>query len=64
MIDIGAADIEAPPAFGARIRTDFIQGMGKVKGKFVILLDLDRVLSMDELQAFAAVQDQLTETLH
>lgn len=49
VIDIGAADIEAPPAFGAHIRADFIQGMGKVKGKFVILLDLDRVLSVDDL---------------
>jgi purine-binding chemotaxis protein CheW len=64
VLDIDASDIEAPPAFGARIRTDFIQGMGKVKGKFVILLDLDRVLSLDELQAFSTAQDQLTETIH
>lgn len=48
VLDIAASDIEPPPAFGARIRTDFIQGMGKVKGKFVILLNVDHVLSMDE----------------
>ena len=51
VLDIAPADIEPPPAFGARIRSDFIHGMGKVKGKFVILLDLDHALSMDELAA-------------
>ena len=53
VLDIAAADIEPAPAFGAKIRTDFIQGMGKVKGKFVILLDADKVLSLSELGAFA-----------
>ena len=48
-------DIEPPPAFGARIRTDFIQGMGKVKGKFVILLNVDHVLSLDEISNLADV---------
>jgi purine-binding chemotaxis protein CheW len=51
VLDIAPTDIEPPPAFGARIRSDFIQGMGKVKGKFVILLDLNHALSMDELAA-------------
>ena len=40
---------EPPPAFGAKIRADFIHGMGKVDGKFVIILDTDKVLSMNEL---------------
>lgn len=49
VLDISASDVEAAPAFGARIRTDFIQGMGKVRGKFVILLDVDRVLSLEDI---------------
>jgi purine-binding chemotaxis protein CheW len=53
VLDIAPVDIEPAPAFGARIRTDFIQGMGKVKGKFVILLNLDRALSSDELEKAA-----------
>jgi purine-binding chemotaxis protein CheW len=53
VLDIAPADIEPAPAFGARIRTDFIHGMGKVKGKFVILLDADKVLSLDELGSLA-----------
>ncbi|AKJ27673.1 chemotaxis protein CheW [Caldimonas brevitalea] len=50
VLEIAPADIEPAPTFGARIRTDFIAGMGKVRGKFVILLDVDTVLAIaDEL---------------
>jgi purine-binding chemotaxis protein CheW len=49
VIDIDAADIEPPPAFGARIDTDFIQGLGKLNGRFVILLDVRRVLKVEGL---------------
>ena len=55
VLEIAPADIEPPPAFGAHIRTDFIQGMGKVGGKFVILLDIGRVLSVDELATLSSV---------
>lgn len=51
VLDIAAADIEPPPAFGAQVRADFVQGMGKVRGKFVILLDVDQVLSIEEIGA-------------
>lgn len=49
VLDIPAHDIEPPPSFGARIRSDFVEGMGKVAGKFVILLNLQHALSVDEL---------------
>jgi purine-binding chemotaxis protein CheW len=49
VLEIAQDDIEPPPTFGTRIRTDFIQGMGKVNDKFVILLDVNQVLSLDEL---------------
>lgn len=52
---MGASDIEPPPAFGARIRSDFIQGMAKVQGQFVILLDVGRVLSMDEIAVLSQI---------
>jgi purine-binding chemotaxis protein CheW len=51
VVDIAAQDIEPAPAFGARIRSDFIRGVGKVRGKFVILLDPNCVLSVEELGA-------------
>lgn len=53
VLEISAADIEPPPAFGTKIRTDFIEGMGKINGKFVILLDVDHVLSLDEISEMA-----------
>lgn len=51
VVEIPAAQIEPAPAFGARIRTDFIQGMGKVNERFVIILSVDHVLSVEELAA-------------
>jgi len=53
VLEISHADIEAPPEFGARIRSDFIKGMGKINGKFVIILDANRVLSVDEVAVIA-----------
>jgi purine-binding chemotaxis protein CheW len=53
VLEIAASEIEPPPPFGARIRTDFIEGMGKVNGKFVILLNVEQVLSIEEIDALA-----------
>jgi len=51
VLDIPPSEIEPPPSFGARIRADFIYGMGKIAGKFVIILDVNQVLSIDEMAA-------------
>ena len=53
VLEIPGSEIEPPPAFGAKIRADFISGMGKVNGKFVIILDIQRVLSIDEMATLA-----------
>jgi len=53
VLEIPAAEIEPAPEFGARIRNDFIKGMGKINGKFVIVLDLNRVMSIDEVAVVA-----------
>ncbi|MES2151846.1 MAG: chemotaxis protein CheW [Pseudomonadota bacterium] len=53
VLEIAATDIEPAPAFGARVRSDFIAGMGKVNGKFVILLSTEHVLSSVEIGAMA-----------
>jgi purine-binding chemotaxis protein CheW len=49
VLEIAASDIESAPSFGAKIRSDFIEGIGKVNGKFVILLNVNNVLSMQEI---------------
>lgn len=48
VLDLGAADIEPPPSFGTGVKVDYLIGMGKVGKGFVLLLDLDRVLSAEE----------------
>jgi purine-binding chemotaxis protein CheW len=53
VLEIAPSEIEPAPKFGAKIRTDFIVGMGKVNGKFVILLNVDSVLSVEEVSAMA-----------
>jgi purine-binding chemotaxis protein CheW len=55
VLEIPASEIEPPPSFGAKIRADFISGMGKVTGKFVILLNASRVLSVDEMASLVAI---------
>jgi purine-binding chemotaxis protein CheW len=47
--EIAAADIEPAPGFGMRVAPQFIAGMGKVNGRFVILLDIEQVLSLHDM---------------
>jgi chemotaxis signal transduction protein len=60
VIEIAAGDIEPAPAFGARINTDFIHGMGKVNDRFVIVLDVGRVLGSNSLGLTAQVEHILS----
>jgi purine-binding chemotaxis protein CheW len=53
VLDIDAAQIEPPPGFGAGLRNDFIAGIGKVNGKFIILVSLEAVLNVPEIAAMA-----------
>lgn len=62
VVDIALNEIEPPPAFGAKIQTDFIQGMGKVEGRFVIILNVDNVLSTEEVAALSKADPQTTQT--
>lgn len=48
VIELGPDDIEEPPAFGTRVRTEHLLGVGKVGRKFVLILDIDEVLSAEE----------------
>ncbi|MFH1980807.1 MAG: chemotaxis protein CheW [Pseudomonadota bacterium] len=51
VLNIKGADIEPPPSFGASVNTDFISGMAKINGGVKMLLDIDRVLSSDEVHS-------------
>ncbi len=61
VLDIDQDQIEPPPSFGANIRTDFILGMGKVDQKVMTMLDIDRVLTEQEI---ALVETSAEKTGH
>jgi len=49
VLNIKGADIEDAPNFGSRLNTDYILGMAKTGGRVKILLEIDRVLSSEEM---------------
>ena len=55
VLEIPRTEIEQAPSFGARIRADFISGMGKIAGKFVVILNVNHVLSIDEMAILGQV---------
>ncbi len=58
VLEIASSEIEQAPSFGAKIRPDFIEGIGKVNGKFVILLNVNRVLSTEEIGQMGQMSGQ------
>lgn len=61
VLEIPADRIEPPPSFGLRIRADFISGMARVEGGFIVLLDIARVLSLDDLAVLSRPHDALPD---
>jgi purine-binding chemotaxis protein CheW len=53
VIDLSDDEIEPPPPFGTRVKTEYLLGMGALGKKFCLILDIDKVLSADELLAVA-----------
>jgi len=49
VIDLDETQKEPPPKFGSKLKTKFIKGMGKNDDKFLIILDIDKIFSSDEL---------------
>ena len=56
VLEIASSEIESAPSFGVKIRSDFIEGIAKVNGKFVILLDVNQVLSVAEIGQMGRAQ--------
>ena len=54
VIDLPEEDTEEEPAFGAKIRSDFISRIGKSGGRFIIILDAAKVLHLEELSELNA----------
>lgn len=58
VMDIPESQITAAPQFGTDIRADFISGMGKLKGNFVVLLQIEEVLSITELSELVEMESK------
>ena len=57
VLELPRTEIEPPHSLGAKIRDEFIKGMGKVEGRFVIILNIERVLSTEEIAMLARIGD-------
>lgn len=59
VVELSPEQILPPPSFGPKVRVDCIQGMGdNGGGAFVVLLDIDRVLSSTEILAASLIEDE------
>jgi purine-binding chemotaxis protein CheW len=63
VVEIPRTETQPPPAFGARLRTDFIEAMGNHDGRFVILLDTDQVLSPDDISSLVQTDEAQDEAI-
>ncbi|WP_029917335.1 chemotaxis protein CheW [Pelobacter seleniigenes] len=54
VVEIDAEQVEPAPKIGTRLDTAFIQGMGKLEDDFVVILDIDKVFSLDEIAGVRA----------
>ncbi len=58
VLEIDAREIAPPPSFGANIQTHFIEGMGRLEHGFIIILQIDRILSAADV----ALMEGIVET--
>lgn len=56
VLDFAGDDIQPPPSFGTRVHIDYLLGMGRAGKKLILLLDIDRILSVDELLEVTRLQ--------
>jgi purine-binding chemotaxis protein CheW len=61
VIEIAPTNIEPAPQFGSSIQRDFILGMGKVAGEFIVILEPERALNIDDM---AQLADQAQTQAH
>ncbi|PPD35759.1 MAG: chemotaxis protein CheW [Methylomonas sp.] len=57
ILEIPPDNIQPAPDFGTDIRTDFIQSMARVDEKFIILLAINKVLSLEELSQLGQITE-------
>lgn len=61
VLDLAVDQIEPPPRIGTKLNTEFIMGMGNYAEQFLIILDIDRVFSADELTLVKEVGEEVAQ---
>ena len=59
VIDIAPSQIEPPPQFGTSIAREYILGLGKVGSQFIVILEPERALNIDDMAALAEKTQRL-----
>ena len=62
VIDLTPQDISPPPRIGTRLNTEFIKGIGKQDETFLIILDIDRVFTFDEISRAKGMEQSMNFT--
>ena len=63
VVFLSQQEVEPPPPFGSRVAVNYLYGIGKISGRFVLILDIDRVLSNDELLQASSAKELLAEAV-
>ncbi len=61
VLDLEPQNIEPAPRIGTMLRTEFIKGMGRQQERFIIILDIDKIFSVEELLQVQAAEAQSGE---
>ncbi|MBF0606764.1 MAG: chemotaxis protein CheW [Candidatus Magnetobacterium sp. LHC-1] len=64
VIELEPEKIESPPNIGMHMSTDFIKGMGKRDDVFIIILDIDRIFTLEELSGFHSAGNAASDQEH
>jgi purine-binding chemotaxis protein CheW len=58
VFELEADQIEPAPKIGTHLRTEFIRGMGKKDETFIIILDIDKVFSIEEITSIQEMGEE------
>lgn len=61
VLELQPQDLSPAPTFGATIRTDFIEAMARIGERLVMVLSLDKVLSLEEMYSLVQLQQQVNK---
>ncbi len=62
VFELSPSEIEPAPRMGSKLKTGYIKGMGKRDDNFIILLDIDKVFSLEELEMIGQIQSSVAES--